>query len=270
MRHGAAICNCRPIRGKVIRSGPTIAPLFNRAVIFETTERSWHGFDTIRLPADKKDVSRKSFAIYLYTKERPADETAASHATVYVPEGMPDELKTGATLTQTDVDDLRRRFDSLRAHLKFLYDREKRFTEQIGALQGALDQSKHALRVPLQGYATQNEAAQGCWPDGWVGDDFRCEFTVVRKSRVLAVTLWVPPQLSADQEFEIAIDDKRWHHRVARGATSTVKLDLVRSIGAKVVLHIRAAQTFVPKHDGTSSDDRALAWRLIGVVFDHK
>lgn len=57
-------------------NGPCIAPLFNRAVIFETTERSWHGFSTIRLPQDKQSLSRKSFAIYLYTKERPPEETA--------------------------------------------------------------------------------------------------------------------------------------------------------------------------------------------------
>jgi hypothetical protein len=251
-------------------SGVTIAPLFNRAVIFETTERSWHGFGTIRLPAGKKNLSRKSFAIYLYTKQRPADETAASHATVYVPEGMPDDVAAGTALTEANVEDLRRRFDGLRQHLKFLYDREKRFTQQIAAVEGALEQARQALRVPLQGYATQDGAAQGCWPDGWIGEDFRCEFTVARKTRSIAVSVWVPPQLSADQEFEITIDDKRWHHRVARGASSTMSFDLARAAGAKIALHIRASQTFVPNRDGVSSDDRALAWRMASVVLEHK
>ena len=54
---------------------------FNHAVIFETSERSWHGFPRIQLPEDRRNLTRKSFAIYLYTKDRPADQTAASHST---------------------------------------------------------------------------------------------------------------------------------------------------------------------------------------------
>jgi 2OG-Fe(II) oxygenase superfamily len=251
-------------------NGPTIAPLFNRAVIFETTERSWHGFDAIRLPAERKDLSRKSFAIYLYTKERPADETAASHATVYVPEGMPAGLTEGAVLTHAHVDDLRHRFEHLRGQLKFLYEREKKFAEQIVAVEDALTQTRQAVRVTLQGYATQDAPAQGLWPDGWVGAEFRVEFTVTRKTRSFAVTMWVPPQLAEDQEFEIAIDDKRWNHRIAPGKSSTVTLALVRAAGERVALHIRARQTFAPNQDGTSQDDRNLAWRLISAVLEHK
>ena len=52
-------------------------PLFNRAVIFETSAFSWHGFPRIVLPPDKRHLSRKSFSIYLDTKERAAEEIVA-------------------------------------------------------------------------------------------------------------------------------------------------------------------------------------------------
>src|SRR5262249_41066998 len=101
-----------------------VLPLFNRAVIFETSEVSWHGFSRIDLPADKKALSRKSFAIYLYTKERPRAETAAPHATIYVPDALPADLIAGKLLATEDVAELHGRFSRLRTQLRYLYDRE--------------------------------------------------------------------------------------------------------------------------------------------------
>jgi hypothetical protein len=91
------------------RPTASIVPAFNRCVIFETSERSWHGFDAIRLPAAAPDIpsSRKSIALYFYTKERPVAETAARHSTVYVQRPLPAHLAAGHTLTDADVDELR-------------------------------------------------------------------------------------------------------------------------------------------------------------------
>jgi hypothetical protein len=82
-------------------------PLFNRAVIFETNEYSWHGFPVIRLPQDKKHLSRKSFSIYLYTKDRPAEEVVAPHTTFYVARPFPDHVKSGQVLEEKDYQYLR-------------------------------------------------------------------------------------------------------------------------------------------------------------------
>ncbi len=68
------------------------APLFNRCVIFETNEISYHGHPKpLNTP---KDVNRKSIATYYYTKTRPAHEISGDHNTIYVnTEGINGQLK---------------------------------------------------------------------------------------------------------------------------------------------------------------------------------
>lgn len=58
-----------------------VSPIFNRCVIFETNEISFHGHPTpLKTP---QGVSRKSLATYYYTKSRPAHEIASDHNTIY-------------------------------------------------------------------------------------------------------------------------------------------------------------------------------------------
>jgi len=86
----------------------TVVPAFNRCVIFETSERSWHGFDEIRLPVDHRvPPSRRSIALYFYTSERPQAETADRHSTVYQHRPLPPRFIAGHTLTGQDVEALR-------------------------------------------------------------------------------------------------------------------------------------------------------------------
>lgn len=63
------------------RAEQKISPVFNRCVVFSTTEISFHGHpDPLRCPAD---MSRKSIALYYYTNGRPAEEVAKPHSTLY-------------------------------------------------------------------------------------------------------------------------------------------------------------------------------------------
>lgn len=68
------------------------APTFNRCVIFETNERSFHGHPRpLKTP---EGVNRKSIATYYYTKTRPENEVAGEHNTIYVnTEGFSGQLK---------------------------------------------------------------------------------------------------------------------------------------------------------------------------------
>jgi hypothetical protein len=58
------------------------APILNRCVIFETSEISFHGHPKpLNAP---EGINRKSIATYYYTVDRPAEQTAAEHNTIYV------------------------------------------------------------------------------------------------------------------------------------------------------------------------------------------
>ena len=69
-----------------------IAPEFNRCVIFETNEISYHGHPkALKTPPD---VNRKSLATYYYTKTRPEHEIALDHNTVHMnTEGAAGQIK---------------------------------------------------------------------------------------------------------------------------------------------------------------------------------
>lgn len=98
-----------------------IAPLYNRCVIFGTTENSWHGFDRIQLPPGREAVSRKSIALYFYSKERPANEVAGKHTTHYVNAQLPPYFVSGYTLSETDVETLKGLVQSRDDMLRRLY-----------------------------------------------------------------------------------------------------------------------------------------------------
>ena len=71
----------------------SFAPIFNRCIVFETSEISFHGVTPVTCP---DTVSRKSFAAYYYTKEAPAHWTGESHSTIF--RARPDEKLKGAIL----------------------------------------------------------------------------------------------------------------------------------------------------------------------------
>jgi len=59
-----------------------IAPVFNRMVVFSTTDTAFHGHpEPLKCPEGR---SRKSIAMYYYTNGRPGSETAPAHSTLYM------------------------------------------------------------------------------------------------------------------------------------------------------------------------------------------
>lgn len=67
------------------------APVFNRCVIFSTTDNSYHGNPVpVSCPPDR---SRRSLAFYYYTNGRPAGEVSESHGTLF--KNRPGEATVG-------------------------------------------------------------------------------------------------------------------------------------------------------------------------------
>ena len=57
-------------------------PIFNRCVLFETNEVSFHGVTAVTCPPGE---TRKSFAAYYYTTEAPAHWNGKAHSTIFRP-----------------------------------------------------------------------------------------------------------------------------------------------------------------------------------------
>jgi SAM-dependent methyltransferase len=115
-----------------------VTPAFNRCVIFETTEWSWHGFSRIDLPEDKRELSRRSIALYFYTRERPAEELADTHSTIYVDRPLPERFAPGHVLSADDVQELKVLLTRRDQHNQRLY-------RDVTQLQKQLDQALAAL-----------------------------------------------------------------------------------------------------------------------------
>lgn len=89
----------------------SFSPIFNRCVIFETSDISYHGVTSVQCPGDR---ARKSFAAYYYTREAPSHWTGEVHSTNF--KARPDELLKGNLLMP--LEKARHRFRSAVAGIK--------------------------------------------------------------------------------------------------------------------------------------------------------
>ncbi|MGA9333777.1 MAG: 2OG-Fe(II) oxygenase, partial [Rudaea sp.] len=96
------------------------------------------------LPPDRIDVTRKSIALYFYTQERPVEELADPHSTIYVDQPLPDRIRPGLTLSECDVAEIQALLARRDGHNQRLY-------RDITALSTQLEHARAALNAGTLG-----------------------------------------------------------------------------------------------------------------------
>jgi Rps23 Pro-64 3,4-dihydroxylase Tpa1-like proline 4-hydroxylase len=239
-------------------------PLFNRAVIFETNEISWHGFPKIRLPENKKHLSRKSISIYLYTKNRPAEEIVAPHATFYVQRPLPEHLVSGYTLAPGDVAELKEAIAKRDLWIALYQKQELTLNEQIQGGRKFLEEVLNSLYAPILGFGIQEGKLDGLYHDRWVAP--RLALAVQPKRPVTRVTVhgWVPDDMPAGGQLTL--------HACARVAmmdlvpgTFALSIEIPEGTEAAIPMTVEATEWVMPE----GPTGRTLAFVLQGLELGH-
>jgi hypothetical protein len=233
-------------------------PLFNRCVMFETNERSWHGFPKIGLPAGKRHLSRKSISIYLYTKDRPAEEIAPVHRTFYVQRPLPEYIAEGRTLTEEDADEIRKLLVRRDEWIHFYQQLELEKNLEIAGKTREIQNLAARARFPLTGYIVQ-VGATGVYPDGWVSSEAELQIRalapvlkiVLRGSRLHAF----PPA-----RMRVSVDGLAPVESTVRTRTFKVVVPLPKP--ARKLFCVRISCESDGRKPAPGADDRDLAFFL--------
>ena len=242
---------------------------FNRCVIFETNEYSWHGFKRINPPDDKRHLTRKCISIYLYTKDRPKEEIAPLHATFYVQRPPSSVIKEGHLLTQQDVDELKQLMLSRDTWIKFYQDQELKFSNEISIQRNYIDELLAAVRLPLTGYILQKKGSvKGAYSDGWVTSRMAVEIDALEEVKDLLVRGWIPATHHQGQVLRATIDgEDAGEFTSIKGGGFDWQLRLQRPLVGEFALAIETHN--LRRTDTNNSDMRDLSFVLNEIRASH-
>ena len=205
-----------------------IIPIKNRMVIFETNEYSWHGFKKVDAKYNL-NLSRKSFALYLYSVDRPQNEIVPNHGTVYVPEIDVDE--------PIDLLKLRDQRNHCLKIIKELYNLEKRLNHEINQLSLHLKELNSAVKPNLIGFVTlEDNSLYGYCHDKWIESE--CGFLVRAFSKINKITLSVYNPDQKTREIEIIVEEKVFKFKVFSGIfLCNIELNFILPDKFKIKIH---------------------------------
>lgn len=242
-----------------------IIPLFNRCIIFETNEISWHSVKPVDLPINRRlSTSRKSFTIYMYTNERSKEETAPSHGTVYIQDALPNHLRPGYTLSEEDLNQLRDNFQRRNLYLKNLYKREYRFSQAIDELQAELTSVESRVSVPIVGPVKHISTRVSTFSDGWVGSELIFKMLILRPISNLKFVLYRPEFIDYPVKFDVNIGDLAFDFQISSVGLFEQTFRLEKEIEGEIEFRMLTSDA---KVIGDGADSRKLSLVLDRIEF---
>jgi len=231
----------------------TYAPEWNFGVLFGTSERSWHGFDRLRLDGAPPGTSRRSISAYYYSEE-PPPEIDADHSTVYIPPPVlsgRDEFERSALAEEWE------------ALLRNEQLEQRKLARLVEQLQRQLDVARSAERLPLLGYLEQLGQAEGFYPEGWTAVTMTVRLRTRRPLRGLSVKIYSPA--GPDRQLLLSVDGVLAASIgiVANGPTEML-VPVVRESDQELSLTLQVSSAY--KDPG---DDRELGVVLLGIEAVH-
>lgn len=240
----------------------------NNAVIFETNEISWHGFDEINLPENKRHLSRKSLTVYYYSVERPTEEIGRHHSTIYVPRPLPDSIKPGKVITDDEYDKLNKSFAQRIQFVQGVYQRESQLLEIIDSQNYLLNQYAQVFKIPTIGFVKQVGKLKGLLPTFVVNDILSTEMEAVKDLGSMKLEGYVPEFVNnGSNVLQILIDGK-----LAKTVSVTEKFDvelpIAKKSGEKFHFSIFSENRVSPKEMGINNDDTLFCFVFISLTFE--
>jgi hypothetical protein len=244
---------------------------FNRAVIFETNEYSWHGFRKIQLPQDRLHLSRKCLSIYLYTRERPAHEIAGPHGTFYVQRPFPDRFKAGDVLSAADVTELRTGYTRRDKQSEMYQKIEERLGRELEQTRGYLNEVLAATKAPIVGFARQLGNSSGLFHDDWATGNVALELRTERPVTGVVIKGLIPenfPQVKRGFEIEIAGEVFRFSLDANGGFDFWCPVEIASD--TTFDMKLRCDAEFNASRAGQGGDERDLAYHLNAMELSHE
>lgn len=245
----------------------TYSPLFNRAVIFETNEYSWHGFRRITLPPEAKGSSRKSLSVYLYTAQPPEGQVASSHATFYVQRPIAEVIKIGDVVDKgryRELETLVKKRDDFIA----LYQRlEMQHNDEVERLEGRIKQWAASTFVPIAGPVAFERATSGFEADGWMLTKGQVKIRALEPLSAITVSGWLQGK-DVEVVVKVTAGASSAEATVPRGESFELRVDVEVASDALQDVAIEVSDAYVPseQEDG-STDVRALGCWISRIAF---